>query len=210
MTCTWAPPPRRMSRGLRAYQRVNAHVQGFACEQRAEIDTESANVQTHCIKLTDFRLFSPNGSAVWRAHRFTSQPHRHQTGGIALHEAPTRRRHGPRRLRVVQNPHHWLRDRQRFGRFNLIGRIQPDQKGLNLPDRVHTSGQQALSRIRRRRRRSQRPQAAAKPSQTKIARNFPRSLLETIHKRCNCNDVNSWFEVAARELRAKLLRASAH
>ena len=136
MTCTWAPPPRRMSRGLRAYQRVNAHAQGFACEQRAEIDTESAKVQTHCLKLTDFRLFSPNGSAVWRAHRFTSQPHRHQTGGIALHEAPTRRSHGPRRLRVVQNPHHWLRDRQRFGRFNLIGRIQPDQKGLNLPDRV--------------------------------------------------------------------------
>ena len=136
MTCTWAPPPRRMSRGLRAYQRVNAHVQGFAREQRAEIDTESAKVQTHCLKLTDFRLFSPNGSAVWRAHRFTSQPHRHQTGGIALHEAPTRRSHGPRRLRVVQNPHHWLRDRQRFGRFNLIGRIQPDQKGLNLPDRV--------------------------------------------------------------------------
>ena len=104
MTCTWAPPPRRMSRGLRAYQRVNAHVQGFACEQRAEIDTESAKVQTHCLKLTDFRLFSPNGSAVWRAHRFTSQPHRHQTGGIALHEAPTRRSHGPRRLRVVQKP----------------------------------------------------------------------------------------------------------
>ena len=30
---------------------------------------------------------------------------RHQTGGIALHEAPTRRRHTPGRLRVVQNPH---------------------------------------------------------------------------------------------------------
>ena len=104
MTCTWAPPPRRMSRGLRAYQRVNAHVQGFVCEQRAEIDTESAKVQTHCLKLTDFRLFSPNGSAVWRAHRFTSQPHRHQTGGIALHEAPTRRRHAAGRLRVTQTP----------------------------------------------------------------------------------------------------------
>ena len=51
------------------------------------------------------------------------------------------------------------------------------------------------------------PQPAAEPSQTKIARNFPRSLLETIHKRCNCNDVNSRFEVAARELRAKLLGA---
>ena len=31
--------------------------------------------------------------------------------------------------------------------------------------------------------------------------------METIHKRCNCNDVNSRFEVAARELRAKLLGA---
>ena len=28
-----------------------------------------------------------------------------QSGGIALHEGPTRRRHAARRLRVVQNPH---------------------------------------------------------------------------------------------------------
>ena len=47
--------------------------------------------------------------------------------------------------------------------------------------------------------------AATGASQAKLAHNFPRSLLETTHKRCNCNDANSWFEVAARELRAKLL-----
>ena len=29
--------------------------------------------------------------------------------------------------------------------FNLIGKIQPDQKGLNLPDRVYASPQQAFS-----------------------------------------------------------------
>ena len=39
-------------------------------------------------------------------------------------------------------------------------------------------------------------------SQTKVAHNFPRSLFEPIHKRCNCNDPNSKFEVAAGELRA--------
>ena len=47
MTCTRAAPPRRMLRGLRAYQGVNAHVQWLTCEQLAEIDTESAKVQTH-------------------------------------------------------------------------------------------------------------------------------------------------------------------
>ena len=39
-------------------------------------------------------------------------------------------------------------------------------------------------------------------SETKVAHNFPRSLLKIAHKRCNCNDMNSWFEVAAGELRA--------
>ena len=29
--------------------------------------------------------------------------------------------------------------------FNIIGRIQPDQKGLNLPDQVYASPQQAFS-----------------------------------------------------------------
>ena len=113
MTCAQAAPPRRMLRGLRAYKGVDAHIQGFACEQHTAIDTESAKVQTHCLKMTDFRLFSPNGSAVWRAHRLTSRPHHRQSGGIALHEGPTRRRHTPRRLHVVQNPHRRHRGHRR-------------------------------------------------------------------------------------------------
>ena len=83
MTCTWAMPPRRTSRGLRAHQRVNVHVQRFACEQHTAIDTESAKVQTHCLKMTDFRRLLPNGSALWRTHHLTSWPHHHQTGEMA-------------------------------------------------------------------------------------------------------------------------------
>ena len=74
MMCVWAAPPTRTSRGLRAYQGVDAHIQRFACEQYTEIDTESAKVQTYSDKTAYFWLLSPNGSALWR-------PHRHQTGG---------------------------------------------------------------------------------------------------------------------------------
>ena len=42
-------------------------------------------------------------------------------------------------------------------------------------------------------------------SETKVARNFPRSLLKTAQKRCNSNDANSNSEIVTGELRAKLL-----
>lgn len=41
--------------------------------------------------------------------------------------------------------------------------------------------------------------------QTNVARNFPRSLFEITRKRCNSNDVDSTFELIARELRATLM-----
>ena len=44
---------------------------------------QSAKLQTHCLKMTDFRRFLPNGSALWRLHRLQSQPHRLQTGEMA-------------------------------------------------------------------------------------------------------------------------------
>ena len=47
----------------------------------------------------------PRWSALWAPHQPTPRSECHQTGGIARHEAPTRRRHTPGRLRVVQNPH---------------------------------------------------------------------------------------------------------
>ena len=50
----------------------------------------------------------PRWSALWTQQCSRPRPHRHQSGGIALHEGSTRRRHAARRLRVVQNPHHHL------------------------------------------------------------------------------------------------------
>ena len=41
--------------------------------------------------------------------------------------------------------------------------------------------------------------------QTNVARNSPRSLFEITRKRCNSNDVDSTFELIARELRATLM-----
>ena len=117
MTCTQATPPRCTSRGLRAHQRVNAQAQRFACEQHTAIDTESAKMQTHSAKTAYFWLLSPNGSAVWRSHHLTSRPDHHQTGGIALHEAPTRRRHAEEGLHVVQNHHRWRCGKRRRARL---------------------------------------------------------------------------------------------
>ena len=50
----------------------------------------------------------PRWSALWAQQCSRPRPHRHQSGGITLHEGSTRRRHAARRLRVVQNPHHHL------------------------------------------------------------------------------------------------------
>ena len=53
-----------------------------------------------------FQRFSPRQSALWAPHHPGPRSHHHQTGGIALHEAPTRRRHTAGELHVAQNPHH--------------------------------------------------------------------------------------------------------
>ena len=79
---------------------------GMTREQHTTTAIDSAKSQTHSATTAGFGLFLPNGSALWRPHRLKSRPHRHQSGRIALHEGPTRRRHAARRLRVVQNPHH--------------------------------------------------------------------------------------------------------
>ena len=99
MTCAWAAPPTCRSRGLRAHQRVNAHVQGLACEQH-----------------------TMPGAVVPKA--------RAQAPSIALHEAPTRRRHASRGLHVVQTPH-----LHRHGGRRRDSRAWPD----NEPTRRATS-----------------------------------------------------------------------
>ena len=65
-----------------------------------------AKTQTHSAKTALFHRFSPNWSALWRPNSVKSRLCRHQSGGIALHEGATRRRHAARGLRVVQNPRH--------------------------------------------------------------------------------------------------------
>ena len=55
-----------------------------------------------------FRRFSPNGSALWRPHRFKSRRHCHQLGELRH----ARVRHADAVLRMAQNPH-----RHRCGRY---------------------------------------------------------------------------------------------
>ena len=64
-----------------------------------------AQTQTASPLAARFQGFSPRWSAIWALHHHKSRPRRRQSGGIALHGGPTRRRHAARRLRVVQNPH---------------------------------------------------------------------------------------------------------
>lgn len=71
-------------------------------------DTTTPKTQTTSPITARCQRFSPRRSALWARHQSKRRPHHHQTGGIALHEAPTRRRHAARGLHVVQNPHHFL------------------------------------------------------------------------------------------------------
>ena len=50
-----------MSSGLRAYQGVNAHVQGFAYERHTTTNSKSAKVQTHSAETALYRRFHPMG-----------------------------------------------------------------------------------------------------------------------------------------------------
>ena len=103
MTCASAPSRRRFN-GLRAHGGVGAHVQGLTCERRTMSDTVVPKMQTTSPTAAHCQRFSPRWSALWAPHRLTSWLHCYRSGGIALHEGPTRRRHAPRKLHVVQNP----------------------------------------------------------------------------------------------------------
>ena len=111
MTCARATPPRRMLRGLRAYQGVNVHVRGFACEQDATTDTVVLKTQTtspttdtvvlktqttspttdtatHKTQTTlpttpRFPRFSPRRYALWAPHQPKSRSDFRQTGEMA-------------------------------------------------------------------------------------------------------------------------------
>ena len=82
---------------------------------RAMTDTVLPKTQSTSPWAARFRRYPPRWSALWAQHRRQTQPRHQHSGGIALHEGPTRRRHAVRGLHVVQNPHQ-CRDIERVSR----------------------------------------------------------------------------------------------
>ena len=72
-----------------------AHHDRHRCAQNAD----------HLAHNSPFSPVFAEGSALWAPHQPKPRSDCHQTGGIALHEAPTRRQQTVRELHVVQNPH---------------------------------------------------------------------------------------------------------
>ena len=101
MRCAWVTLPRRVLRGLRAHQGVNAHVQELACERHSTTDTVVPKTQT--TSPTTHR-FSPYFSEVvctlgtTEVQTATSPT---PNGGKASLEP----RHAGRQLLMLQNPH---------------------------------------------------------------------------------------------------------
>ena len=96
--CAWAAPPTRISRGLRAYLGVNAHVQGLTCEQHATTGTVVPKTQPTSHTTPRFQRSSPRWSALWAPYRRTSVACRHRTGEMAsleIRHAGTRRQPVP-------------------------------------------------------------------------------------------------------------------
>ena len=86
-------------------------LKGSCCQQRGPAastatttDITAPKTQTTSPTTPHFQRFSPKWSAFWAPHHPKLPPHSLKTGGIARHEAPTRRRHAARGLHVVQNP----------------------------------------------------------------------------------------------------------
>ena len=136
-------------------------------------------------------------------------------GGIALHEAPTRRRHAARGLHVVQNPHERghggrRRDRRAWPRRRrdrkaglrgaqaavpVAGKVWPDNEPKRRSKLAARTDRGADGRSGRHRHHRQ----------PNFARNLSRSFFEMPQTRCNSNDANSMFESVVEELRAELL-----
>ena len=136
-------------------------------------------------------------------------------GGIALHEAPTRRWHAARGLHVVQNPHERGHGGHRRDRRAWPWRRRDRKAGLRgTQDAVPVAGGAWPDNEPKRRSklaartdrgadgRSGRHRHHRQPN---FARNLSRSFFEMPQTRCNSNDANSMFESVVEELRAELL-----
>ena len=105
MRCAWATLPRRMLRGLRAYQGVNAHVQGLTCEQHATTGTVVPKTQTTSPVTPRFSAFFTEVVCTLGATELQTATSPPPNGGNGVIRTSTRQRHAGRQLLMLQNPH---------------------------------------------------------------------------------------------------------
>ena len=105
MRCAWATLPRRMLRGLRAYQGVNAHVQGLTCEQHATTGTVVPKTQTTSPVTPHFSAFFTEVVCTLGTTELQTATSPPPNGGNGVIRTSTRRRHAGRQLLMLQNPH---------------------------------------------------------------------------------------------------------
>ena len=116
MRCAWATLPTCTSRGLCAYQRVNAHVQGFAYKRHTTRDTTAPKTQTTSPTTLRFSAFFAEVVCTLG----TTQPQTvispSPNGGNGVIRTMTRRRHADSQPLMLQNPHRHRRGGRRRDR----------------------------------------------------------------------------------------------
>ena len=183
MRCAWATLPTCTSRGLCAYQRVNAHVQGFAYKRHTTRDTTAPKTQTTSPTTLRFQCFSSRWSALWAPHHLTSRPRRHQTGGNDVIRTTTRRRHAASQPLMLQNPH---RHRRGGHRRDRRARAAAPERSEGRAAGRGARGRRDLTFLKSRMQ-------------------FDWVKIQQGLKRCDFNAVNSELEIVAGELHARLV-----
>ena len=131
--------------------------------------------------MTDFRRFLPNRSALWRLHHLKSRPHRHRTRDIASLEIK----------HADETPIACFKCGETPTTAGAEGTVRPEGTAA-----VPVGGSGAWL---------QHPGVMVDTHIQNLARNFPWSVFNYPHKRCNSNDANSKFERFTWELRATFL-----
>ena len=112
MRCAWATLPTCTSRGLCAYQRVNAHVQGFAYKRHTTAPkTQTTSTTTPRLSAFFTEVVCTLGTTA--PQTVISPPPNGGNGGI---RTTTRRRHADSQPLMLQNPHRHRRGGRRRDR----------------------------------------------------------------------------------------------
>ena len=120
MRCAWATLPTCTSRGLCAYQRVNAHVQGFAYKRHTTRDTTAPKTQTTSTTTPRFSAFFTEVVCTLGTTPPQTATSPSPNGGNGVIRTTTRRRHADSQPLMLQNPH-----RHRYGGHRRERRAWP-------------------------------------------------------------------------------------